>query len=122
MIDMQTMVDKSTSHISEMLMVGSNMGHHQRCKESEKNTRMPNRKSRNLMEKLLQLEENNIQELKTIPFLNLISGQISCLPSRPDILKLMIMNKINQLDPVIHVNLVKYVVDMFFFTVVGRNP
>lgn len=63
MIDMQTMVDKSTSHISEMLMVGSNMGIINAVKNLKK-YQDAEPEVRGLMEKLLQLEENNTQELK----------------------------------------------------------
>ncbi|MGI6733385.1 MAG: hypothetical protein ACOX4J_04340 [Anaerovoracaceae bacterium] len=63
MIDMQTMMDKSTSHISEMLMIGSNMGIINAVKNLKK-YQNAEPEIRGLMEKLLQLEENNIQELK----------------------------------------------------------
>lgn len=63
MIDMQTLVDKSTSHISEMLMIGSNMGVINAVKNLKK-YQDANAEIRDLMESLLRLEENNIQELK----------------------------------------------------------
>ncbi len=63
MIDVQTMMDKSTSHISEMLMTGSNMGIINAIKNLKK-YQNAHPEIRGLMEKLLQLEENNIQELK----------------------------------------------------------
>jgi len=63
MIDMQTMVDKSTSHISEMLMVGSNMGIINAVRNLKRYQDVEP-EIRNLMERLLQLEENNVQELK----------------------------------------------------------
>ena len=63
MINMQTIADKSTSHISEMLMVGSNMGVINAVKNLKK-YQDAEPEIRNLMENLLQLEENNIQELK----------------------------------------------------------
>jgi len=63
MVNMQTLNDKSTSHIAEMLIIGSNMG----VINAIKNIR----KYKNaepgivgLMERLLKFEENNIQELK----------------------------------------------------------
>lgn len=63
MVNMQTLNDKSTSHIAEMLVIGSNMG----VINAIKNIR----KYKNaepgivgLMERLLKFEENNIQELK----------------------------------------------------------
>ena len=63
MIDVQTMMDKSTSHISEMLMTGSNMGIINAIKNLKK-YQNAHPEIRGLMEKLLQLEENNYQELK----------------------------------------------------------
>ncbi len=63
MLNMQTMSDKSTSHISEMLMVGSNMGIINAVKNLKK-YQNAEPEIRNLMEDLLKLEENNIQELK----------------------------------------------------------
>lgn len=63
MVNMQTLNDKSTSHIAEMLVIGSNMG----VINAIKNIR----KYKNaepgivgLMERLLKFEENNTQELK----------------------------------------------------------
>ncbi len=63
MINMQTMADKSTSHISEMLMVGSNMGVINAVKNIKK-YQDAEPEILNLMENLLRLEESNIQELK----------------------------------------------------------
>jgi hypothetical protein len=53
MITMQTMTNKTASHISEMLIIGSNMG----IIDAEPSIV-------NLMEKLLRFEENNVQQLK----------------------------------------------------------
>jgi hypothetical protein len=64
MINMQTLTDKTASHISEMLIIGSNMGvidaikNINQYKEAEKDIVK-------LMESLLKFEENNIQELKS---------------------------------------------------------
>lgn len=63
MINMQTQTNKTPAHISEMLIIGSNMGvidavkNIKKYSEAEKNIK-------NLMEKLLKFEENNIQQLK----------------------------------------------------------
>lgn len=63
MINMQTMTDKSSSHVSEMLIIGSNMGildatkNIKKYKDAEKDII-------NLMERLLQFEESNVQQLK----------------------------------------------------------
>ncbi|NLK73241.1 MAG: hypothetical protein GX285_09515 [Clostridiales bacterium] len=63
MINMQTITDKSASHIAEMLIIGSNMGvinaikNINKYKNAEKNILQ-------LMKKLLKFEENNIQQLK----------------------------------------------------------
>jgi hypothetical protein len=63
MINMQTLTDKSPSHISEMLMIGSNMGIINAVKNIKKySDAEPSILS--LMERLLKLEENNIQQLK----------------------------------------------------------
>ena len=63
MINIQTLADKSTSHIAEMMIIGSNMG----VIDAIKNIR----KYRNaepdilsLMERLKVIEENNIASLK----------------------------------------------------------
>ncbi len=63
MINFQTLTDRSASHIAEMLIVGSNMGiinaikNLKKYKEVDKDTRA-------LMERLLEIEENNVQQLK----------------------------------------------------------
>lgn len=63
MISMQTISDKTPSHISEMLVIGSNMGvidaikNIRKYKEVEKDIL-------ELMERLLKFEENNINQLK----------------------------------------------------------
>jgi hypothetical protein len=63
MINMQTMTDKTPSHISEMLIIGSNMG----IIDAIKNLKKYKNAEHNiikLMEKLLKLEEDNVQQLK----------------------------------------------------------
>lgn len=63
MINMQTLTDKSASHISEMLIIGSNMGVINAIKNINKY--MDAEKDiLQLMKKLLKFEENNIQQLK----------------------------------------------------------
>lgn len=64
MINIQTMTDKTPSHVAEMLIIGSNMG----VIEAIKNIRKyqeAEQKIINLMENLLKFEENNIKKLKT---------------------------------------------------------
>lgn len=63
MINMQTLADKTPSHISEMLIIGSNMGVINAVKNLKKyKNAEPNIVS--LMERLLKFEETNIQQLK----------------------------------------------------------
>lgn len=63
MINMQTMMDKTTSHIAEMLITGSNMGvvdairNIDQYQDAEKDIIA-------LMKKLLKFEEDNIKQLK----------------------------------------------------------
>ncbi len=63
MINIQTLTDKSSSHIAEMLIVGSNMGIINAIKNLKKYSDA-NTNIKELMEKLLKFEENNVQELK----------------------------------------------------------
>jgi hypothetical protein len=63
MINMQTLTDKTPSHIAEMLIIGSNMGVINAVKNLKKYKEAKPEIIR-LMEKLLKFEENNIQELK----------------------------------------------------------
>ncbi|HHX62226.1 MAG TPA: hypothetical protein GX707_16175 [Epulopiscium sp.] len=64
MINMQTMMDSTTSHIAEMLIIGSNMGvidairNIKKYQDAEKDIVA-------LMKKLLKFEENNIKQLKS---------------------------------------------------------
>lgn len=63
MINMQTLTDKTASHISEMLIIGSNMGVINAVKNIKKyQDAEPDIVS--LMERLLKFEEDNIQKLK----------------------------------------------------------
>ena len=63
MIDMQTLTDRSASHVAEMMMEGSNMGVINAVKNLKK---YPDagRDTRALMERLLKEEEDNVQQLK----------------------------------------------------------
>jgi len=63
MINMQTMTDKSSSHISEMLIIGSNMGIIDAIKKLKK-YKDAEQDIIKLMEKLLKFEEDNVQQLK----------------------------------------------------------
>ena len=64
MINMQTMKDKTPSHVAEMLIIGSNMGVIDAIKNINK-YQEAEQKIISLMEKLLKFEENNIEKLKT---------------------------------------------------------
>lgn len=63
MISVQTISDKSASHIAKMMITGSNMGildatmHLKRADYVERDIK-------NLMNRLLKFEENNVQKLK----------------------------------------------------------
>jgi len=63
MINMETLTDKSPSHIAEMLIIGSNMGVINAIKNIRK-YKDAEREILNLMENLLKFEENNIIKLK----------------------------------------------------------
>lgn len=63
MINMQTLTDKTPSHVSEMLIIGSNMG----VIDAVKNIKRYQGAEPDiveLMERLLRFEENNVQQLK----------------------------------------------------------
>ena len=62
-INVKTVLDKSTSHIAEMLMQGSNMGIIDAIKKLRK-YKDADKDNIKLMEKLLQHEEKNVEELK----------------------------------------------------------
>ena len=63
MIDMQTLTDRSASHVAEMMMVGSNMGVFNALKYL-KNYEDADRDTGGLMERMLKEEEDNVQQLK----------------------------------------------------------
>lgn len=63
MINMQTMTDKTSSHVSEMLIIGSNMGIIDAIKNINK-YKNAEEEIVVLMKKLLEFEENNIKQLK----------------------------------------------------------
>ncbi|ROR27272.1 hypothetical protein EDD66_107186 [Mobilisporobacter senegalensis] len=63
MINIQTLTDKSTSHIAEMLIIGSNMGIIDAIKNLKKYKDGQN-DIVGLMDRLLKFEENNMKELK----------------------------------------------------------
>lgn len=63
MVGMQAMMDKSPSHIAEMMILGSNMG----ILDAEKKLNhfpSASEDTKRLMEKLLKFEEDNVQKLK----------------------------------------------------------
>lgn len=63
MISMQTLTDKSTSHIAEMMTVGSTMGVIQALRNIRKYAHAE-AEILNLMNRLLRFEEQNITQLK----------------------------------------------------------
>lgn len=63
MINMQTMRDKTASHIAEMLITGSNMGVVDAIRNIDK-YQDAEKDILDLMKKLLKFEENNIKQLK----------------------------------------------------------
>ncbi len=63
MVNMQTLTDKSNSHIAQMLMEGSTMGITQALRKLRSYTEVSS-DARSLMEKLLHMEENNFEQLK----------------------------------------------------------
>lgn len=64
MINMQTLTDKSPSHIAEMLIVGSNMGIIDAVKNIKKYKDVAEKDIVELMERLFKFEEDNVQQLK----------------------------------------------------------
>lgn len=64
MINFQTLTNKSSSHIAEMLIIGSNMGIIDAIKNIRKYQNETEKDILNLMRKLLKIEEKNIEELK----------------------------------------------------------
>lgn len=63
MIDLQTLTDRSASHVAEMMMIGSNMGVINAIKNLKKYENAE-KDIKNLMERLLKFEEENIRQLK----------------------------------------------------------
>lgn len=63
MVNMQTLTDKSNSHIAQMLMEGSTMGITQALRKLRCYTEV-SEDTHALMEKLLHMEENNFEQLK----------------------------------------------------------
>ncbi len=63
MIDLQTITDKSASHVAEMMIIGSNMGvinaikNLRKYKDAEHDIKV-------LMERLQRFEERNVEQLK----------------------------------------------------------
>ena len=64
MIDMKTLMDKSSSHIAEMLIQGSNMGIIDAVKRINQYEREAEKEVTALMKRLLKFEENNVERLK----------------------------------------------------------
>lgn len=64
MINIQTMNDKSASHIAEMLMIGSNMGIIDAIKNVNKYKNSAEKDILALMENLQEFEEKNVEKLK----------------------------------------------------------
>ncbi|HBD87240.1 MAG TPA: hypothetical protein DC001_07415 [Clostridiales bacterium] len=63
MINMQTLTDKSSSHIAEMMTVGSTMGIIQALRNLRK-YQDAEPAGRDLMQRLLKFEEKNVTEIK----------------------------------------------------------
>ena len=64
MIDMKTLMDKSSSHIAEMLIQGSNMGTIDAVKRINQYEKEAEKEVTALMKRLLKFEENNVERLK----------------------------------------------------------
>lgn len=64
MINMQTITDKSASHIAEMLIIGSSMGVIDAIKNVNKYKNSAEKDILELMDHLKQFEEKNIEKLK----------------------------------------------------------
>lgn len=64
MINMQTLTDRTPSHIAEMLIIGSNMGIIDAIKNIKKYEQEVEPDILQLMKRLLRFEENNVQQLK----------------------------------------------------------
>lgn len=64
MIDMKTLMDKSSSHIAKMLIQGSNMGIIDAVKRINQYEKEAEKEVTALMKRLLKFEENNVERLK----------------------------------------------------------
>lgn len=64
MVSMESLTDKSTSHLAEMLLIGSNMGVIDALKNLRKYEGETDRNIYALMHKALVFEENNAEKLK----------------------------------------------------------
>ena len=64
MIDMKTLMDKSSSHIAEMLIQGSNMGIIDAVKRINQYEKEAEKEVTALMKRLLKFDENNVERLK----------------------------------------------------------
>ena len=65
MISMDTLTDKTPSHLAEMLLIGSNMGVIDALKNLRKYEGEADKDLCSLMRKALDFEENNAERLKT---------------------------------------------------------
>lgn len=63
MIDLQTLTDKSASHVAEMMLIGSTMGVINALRNLRKYEGAEKR-IRDLMDRLLKFEERNMEQLK----------------------------------------------------------
>lgn len=63
MVNLQTMTDRTTSHIAQMMMIGSNMGVIQAVKNLRKYENVQ-KNVKNLMERLQKKEEENLESMK----------------------------------------------------------
>lgn len=64
MIDMKTLMNKSSSHIAEMLIQGSNMGIIDAVRRINQYEKEAEKEVTALMKRLLKFEENNVERLK----------------------------------------------------------
>ena len=64
MINMKTLIDKSSSHIADMLIKGSSMGIVEATKQLHKYEGDVEKDIISLMKELQKMEEHNVEELK----------------------------------------------------------
>lgn len=64
MINMKTLMDKSASHIADMMIKGSSMGTVEATKQIHKYENDAEKNIIALMKSLLKMEESNVEELK----------------------------------------------------------